>query len=170
MNISRNIIIFQYLKTICKPIVLMFLLMILVFYSCQDVKKPEAPSNLISQDKMVDILTEVYLINASRNVNHKLIREKNIKLDSLVYEKYQVDSLQFVESNSYYSSDLKTYGDLLTQVQERLSLLQKEKDSIYKIVFKQDSIANSKKKTTKNNVQQKRKVNPGNLINESKSN
>ena len=53
-----------------------------------------------------------------------------------------MDSLQFVLSNAYYSSDLKTYGKLLTQVQDVLVLLQKEKDSIYKIVFKQDSIKN----------------------------
>lgn len=170
MEISRNKTFFHFLKTKNKPKAFLVLLMILVFASCQDVKKPEAPNNLIPQDKMVDILTEVYLINASRNVNHKLIREKNIQLDSIIYNKYQVDSLQFVKSNSYYSSDLKMYGHLLTQVQDRLSILQKEKDSIYKIVFKQDSIANSKKKTTKNVVKSKEKANPGNSINESKSN
>ena len=45
-------------------------------------------------------------------------------------------------SNTYYSSDLRTYGNLLTQVQNVLVLLKKEKDSIYKIVFKLDSIKN----------------------------
>jgi len=91
---------------------------------------------------MVDILTDVYISNASRNVNNKLIRKRNLQLDAIIYNKYNVDSLQFVLSNAYYSSDLKTYGKLLTQVQDVLVLLQKEKDSIYKIVFKQDSIKN----------------------------
>jgi hypothetical protein len=102
------------------------------------------PTDLISQDIMVDILTDVYISNASRNVNNKLIRKRNLHLDSIIYNKYEVDSLQFVLSNAYYSSDLKIYGNLLSLAKDRLVLLKKEKDSIYKIVFKQDSINNNK--------------------------
>lgn len=119
---------------------------LICFTSCQDVQKPEMPNDLISQDKMVDILTDVYISNASRNVNHKLIKKRNLQLDSIIYKKHEVDSLQFVVSNAYYSSDLKVYKDLLSKVQGRLQTLQKEKDSIYKIVYKQDSIKDRKKR------------------------
>ena len=142
MKSHRNITIFYNLKTVGKLKSILVLLLIITYTSCQDVKKPEIPTDLISQDIMVDILTDVYISNASRNVNNKLIRKRNLHLDSIIYNKYEVDSLQFVLSNAYYSSDLKTYGKLLTQVQDVLVLLQKEKDSIYKIVFKQDSIKN----------------------------
>ena len=144
MKILRKITILQNLKTVGKLKSILVLLLILSYTSCQDVKKPEIPTDLISQDVMVDILTDVYISNASRNVNNKLIRKRNLHLDSIIYNKYEVDSLQFVLSNAYYSSDLKTYGKLLSQAKDRLVLLKKEKDSIYKIVFKQDSINNNK--------------------------
>ena len=144
MKILRNITIFHNLKTVGKLKSILVLLLIVSYTSCQDVKKPEIPTDLISQDIMVDILTDVYISNASRNVNNKLIIKRNLQLDSIIYNKYNIDSLQFVVSNTYYSSDLRTYGNLLTQVQNVLVLLKKEKDSIYKIVFKLDSIKNIK--------------------------
>ena len=142
MKSHRNITIFYNLKTVGKLKSILVLLLIVSYTSCQDVKKPEMPTDLISQDIMVDILTDVYISNASRNVNNKLIIKRNLQLDSIIYNKYNIDSLQFVVSNTYYSSDLRTYGNLLTQVQNVLVLLKKEKDSIYKIVFKLDSIKN----------------------------
>ena len=123
--------------------------------SCQDVQKPEKPANLISQEIMVDILTDVYISNAARNVNNKLLRNKNIKLDSVIFNKYRVDSLQFVLSNNYYSSNLDVYRDLLIKAQEKLMVLQIEKDSIYRAVTKQDSIINSLKREAVKNAREK---------------
>jgi hypothetical protein len=120
--------------------VILSFISVLFLFSCQDVKRPEKPANLISKEKMIDILSDVYISNASRNVNNKLIKKMNLKLDSLIYAKYEIDSLQFVESNTYYSADLKIYSNLLTDVQNRLKVLQKEKDSLYKIAKKEDSI------------------------------
>ena len=144
MNIFSYITIFCNLKRVGKLKLILFFILTVSYTSCQDVKKPEMPTDLISQDIMVDILTDVYISNASRNVNNKLIIKRNLQLDAIIYNKYNVDSLQFVLSNAYYSSDLKTYGKLLSQAKDRLVLLKKEKDSIYKIVFKQDSINNNK--------------------------
>jgi hypothetical protein len=123
--------------------------------SCQDVQKPEKPANLISQEIMIDILTDVYISNAARNVNNKLLRNKNIKLDSVIFNKYRVDSLQFVLSNNYYSSNLDIYRDLLIKAQEKLMVLQIEKDSIYRAVTKQDSIINSLKREAVKNAREK---------------
>jgi hypothetical protein len=158
MKILRKITILQNLKTVGKLKSILVLLLILSYTSCQDVKKPEIPTDLISQDVMVDILTDVYISNASRNVNNKLIIKRNLKLDSIIYNKYNIDSLQFVVSNTYYSSDLITYGNLLTQVQNVLVLLKKEKDSIYKIVFKLDSIKNIEIRAQKL-IEDKQKIN-----------
>jgi len=158
MKILRNRTIFHNLKTVRKLKSILVLLLIVSYTSCQDVKKPEIPTDLISQDIMVDILTDVYISNASRNVNNKLIIKRNLQLDSIIYNKYNVDSLQFVVSNTYYSSDLRTYGNLLTQVQNVLVLLKKEKDSIYKIVFKLDSIKNIEIRAQKL-IENKQKIN-----------
>ena len=134
------------LKTVTFALSFISLLFLL---SCQDVKRPEKPTNLISKEKMVDILSDVYISNASRNVNNKLIKKMNLRLDSLIYAKYEIDSLQFVESNAFYSSDLKGYGNLLSQVKDRFEILKIEKDSLYKIAKKEDSILKAAKKEPK---------------------
>ena len=120
-----------------------------VLFSCQDVKKPVKPADLILKEKMIDILSDVYISNAARNVNNKLIREKDLQLDSLIYAKYEIDSLQFAKSNEFYSADLLTYSNLLTEVQTRLKSLKIEKDSLYKIAKKEDSILKAKEKKPK---------------------
>jgi len=138
-----------YLRIFC----LIFFIGCLV--SCQDVQKPKKPANLISQEIMVDILTDVYISNAARNVNNKLLRNLNIKLDSVIYSKYRLDSLQFALSNNYYSSNLDIYRNLLVKAQEKLKLLQIEKDSMYRAATKQDSIINSLKREAVKNARKK---------------
>ena len=137
------------LNTVSWELKILSFISLLFLFSCQDVKKPEMPANLISKEKMVDILSDVYISNASRNVNNKLIKKNNLKLDSLIYAKYEIDSLQFVESNAFYSSDLKTYGNLLSQVKDRFEILKIEKDSLYKIAKKEDSVLKAANKEPK---------------------
>jgi hypothetical protein len=60
-----------------------------------------------------------------------------------------------VLSNNYYSSNLDIYRDLLIKAQEKLMVLQIEKDSIYRAVTKQDSIINSLKREAVKNAREK---------------
>ena len=100
--------------------------------SCQDVQKPVPPENLIPEEQMVDILTDVYLANAAKSVNNKIIRNKGVKLDSFIYAKYQIDSLRFAESNAYYTTQLNTYNDFFVEIERRLNQMQQEVDSLQK--------------------------------------
>jgi hypothetical protein len=99
-------------------------------WCCQDVKRPEIPVNLIPEDQMAKVLTEVYLINAARSFDNRTILEQKIKLDSFFFRKFDIDSLQFVESNAYYTSNLNAYNKLFTKVEERMILLKEETDSL----------------------------------------
>jgi|SRR5699024_4844608 len=89
-------------------------------WSCQKIDKPEKPENLIEKEIMIEILVDTYLSNAARNKSFQKFRDENIRLEKYIYQKYNIDSLQFVKSNSYYSSDLDAYFDLLNQVEKRL--------------------------------------------------
>ncbi len=113
------------------------IMIILFLWACQDVKRPEKPDDLISKEKMVDILTDSYLMNAARSINSRIINERGIKLDSTLYKKYNIDSLQFARSNAYYTSDLNGYTSMFNQVEQRLIQFEKEHDSI--------KLANTKK-------------------------
>ena len=125
MKLTKHIFIFSFKKRL----VFMFLAMLMLF-SCQDVKMPERPENLISEDKIVKIYTDAYINNAAKNVNNKLLIESGVKLDSVLYKKYDIDSLQFAKSNAYYSSDLSSYAKLFTRVEVRLKSLQVRADSL----------------------------------------
>ncbi len=128
----------------------------ILFLGCQDIKEIEKPENLIAKEVMVNILTDVYISNASRSINNKLLKEYNISLDSVIYNKYHIDSLQFVESYAYYSSNLKTYNGIITEVQEGLIILQKEKDSIYgKIKKEKEDSTKAKKKEDSTKIKKK---------------
>ncbi len=125
MNINKNI----FLSSI-KYRRVFFILALIVINSCQDVKMPERPENLIPEDKIVKIYTDAYINNAARNINNKLLIESGVKLDSILYKKYKIDSLQFAKSNAYYSSDLSNFAKIFARVDTRLKSLQLKADSL----------------------------------------
>lgn len=121
---------------------LILIFVVISALGCQDVNIPEKPENLIAKDKMIDILKETYLINAARSVNNKAIISKGIKIDSMIYAKYQIDSLQFAKSNAYYASDINSYMIMIQKVESELLSMREEMDSIIKLDrVRRDSIS-----------------------------
>ena len=120
---------------------IIFIVVVLSFFSCQHVIHPEKPENLIPKDKMIDILTETYLDNAARSVDNKSIIAKGIKMDSMVYKNFGIDSLQFAKSNAFYAADINTYMEMFQKVESRLNAMQEKMDSIWeKEWVRKDSI------------------------------
>ncbi|MEZ4874325.1 MAG: DUF4296 domain-containing protein [Flavobacteriaceae bacterium] len=100
--------------------ILVFLCCMICWVGCQEVSRPPKPDNLIGKEKMIDILTDAYTGNAAKSINNRTLRQEGISLDSLVFNKYQIDSAQFANSNAYYSMQMNEYIDILTQVNNRL--------------------------------------------------
>lgn len=107
-------------------------ILIVLGLSCQHVERPERPEDLIPEDKMVNILTDLYINNAARSVNVRVLRNNGIVLDSLLYVKYDIDSLQFARSNAFYTSDLNHYNSMFGQIEERLVKMKGRLDSVSK--------------------------------------
>src|SRR5690625_3381192 len=101
----------------------------LLTISCQDIELPERPEDLIDRDTFSEILVDTYLSNAARNKNYQDIQEQNIRLEKYIYQKYEIDSLQFAKSNAYYSSDLDGYLEIIKVVERKLMELRGEEDS-----------------------------------------
>lgn len=80
------------------------------------IKKPD---NLIPKDQMVAILTDMFLASGAQNIKNIQLN-RNVNYFPLVYEKYQIDSTQFKESNFYYVSKIDDYDEILRKVDERL--------------------------------------------------
>ena len=104
-------------------------------------KKPE---NLIPKEQMVDLLTDIFLANGGDNIKN-LNLQRNVNYFPLIFDKYQIDTIQFKESNYYYTSKIDDYDEILGEVDKRLKALRKQlefevkmKDSIK--ALKRDSI------------------------------
>ena len=99
--------------------------------ACQDVKRPQIPANLITQDAMVLVLVDAYTINAARSIDNRIIVHNGVLLDSILYSKHGIDSLQFAQSNAYYASDLEAYKNIFLKVEAQLQLEKIKKDTLY---------------------------------------
>ena len=100
-----------------------FILLILIT-SCSD---QNIPADLMSEQQMVDFLLDINIINSSRAYrNNSDLNYYNIK-DTFLYKKHNIDSLQFVNSNSYYSSNPKKYLRIYFELQKKMRFI---KDSI----------------------------------------
>lgn len=117
---------------------LIYLFCLIFFWNCQNVEKPQKPSNLIPKDKMVEILTESYLANAARGVGSKNLLVKDVKMDSLIYNKFGIDSIQFAKSNEYYAAGINDYIEIFEKVEANLEAMNKEMDSIRSLKHSQE--------------------------------
>ena len=111
------------------------------------IKKPE---NLIPKDQMVDLITDLLLAQGGKNIRN-LDLDRNTNYFPLVFEKYQIDSTQFQESNYYYTSKIDDYDEILIAVEGRLNSLKDEYNKERKILdslrrYKIDSVQDSKRK------------------------
>ncbi|PIF01091.1 MAG: hypothetical protein CR994_03365 [Maribacter sp.] len=112
------------------------LVFILSLCSCGE-KLLKEPDDLIAKDKMVDILSDLTLLNAAKNTNPSILREHGIDPTRFIFEKYRIDSLRFVTSDMYYASLPKEYEAMYLEVGEILSTM---KDSMEEKKRKNDSL------------------------------
>lgn len=123
-----------------KKILSVILLMIMLI-SCQDIKHTPKPENLIPEEKMVEVLTEISLLHGARSYNKNMMEEKGIDPYPYLMNKFGIDSVQLVRSNNYYAENYKQYKRIYDKVKSRLEILMAEYDSIREIEErKQDSI------------------------------
>ena len=130
------------------------LFILLIFCSCGFVNDQNlAPDNLIAEEKMVDVLYDMSLISVSKGINKRILENNGMKPKRYILKKYNIDSLQFVLSNEYYSKDLEKYLKIYEQVLSKLEINREViVDSIEN--YKKDRAKRSqeiKLETTKNN-------------------
>ena len=89
---------------------------------------------------------DLYILNAAKGVNRKLLELNGIMPSDYIYRKYGIDSLQFAESNTYYAYDPEVYTRIIAKMNTDL-----EKDKVlYEKLTKEDEVSDSIKKADKN--------------------
>ena len=91
-----------------------YLLIIFLFIGCSD----NAPDNLISKEKMENIIFDIMILNASSGFDLKI--DNNLLSDELIYKKHNIDSLQFFESELYYSKNPREHYEIYAKVKIRI--------------------------------------------------
>ena len=123
----------------------------LVIFSCQNVERPKKPDDLIDESEMKEILYDVALVNATRDLGRDQLERAGIAPEKFIYKKYGIDSLQFAQNMAYYSVAFNKYLAIWQEVTDRL---EKQSDLIDSLKRKQDSIniANRSKLNEKKDV------------------
>ena len=91
----------------------------------------EPPEDLISKEKMADILYDIALINSIDNSHPQVLISKNIKVMDFVFKKYGIDSAQFVQSDRYYASVPVLYEEIYQAVEDQL---ERQRDSTSELI------------------------------------
>ena len=117
----------------------------MVLFSCSfTVEKKEVPDNLIPEEEMINILYDMSLISVSKGINKRILENNGMKPKKYILKKYDIDSLQFVTSNEYYSKDLERYLSIYEEVLNKLEVNRE---------FIVDSIENYKKERAKRSLE-----------------
>lgn len=129
---------------------ILYIGIVLLITACYQYKKPEKPKNLISKDKMVRVLIDLKLITSANGLNKKIMNEQGVNNEVYIFNKYNIDSLQFALSNEYYAFNIKEYEEIYEKVKDSLEQL---KDIYKKIELKEEAEEKAqKKKDSTNNV------------------
>ncbi|WP_456376481.1 DUF4296 domain-containing protein [Lutibacter sp.] len=111
------------------------------FIACTSNTIIKKPKNLIPKEQMVDLLTDIFLANGGDNIKN-LHLQRNVNYFPLIFEKYQIDTIRFKESNYYYTSRIDDYDEILGKVNMRLKALKIQYDTEIRLT---DSINHTKK-------------------------
>ena len=109
-----------------------FLLLIL---SCKDHSLAYKPKNLIDELTMENIIYEAIMMDVMSTFKPKNKKFIGIVGSPYLFLKYNIDSLQLVKSNEYYTKNPKVMSKIYTKVLKRM---QRNKDSIDNIKIKEN--------------------------------
>ena len=132
------------------------LILIILFAYCKSNTIYDEPLDLIPKDSMMMLLKDLYLATAAKSIKNSR-QQKKVSYTTLVYNKYNIDSLRFNSSNLYYTSKIDVYEPMLNEItallkkeQEFFTEAKKIKDSLYTDSLLNNSIKIKKELKTEN--------------------
>lgn len=130
-----------------KHIIIVIILAVFTL-GCSKKNKIQKPDNLITKDKMVNVLIDLSLMSSAKGINKKIIENNGIVPDEFVYKKHQIDSTQFAASNAYYAFKIDDYKEILQQVEDSLERLKKKYNKLIEVKKEVKTQAKKESKTS----------------------
>ncbi|MDN3665260.1 DUF4296 domain-containing protein [Algibacter miyuki] len=128
--------------------VLPYLSIMLLVTGCFQFSEPEKPTNLISKENMVKILIDAKILGSANMANKRIMEEHGVQLGSYVFEKHNIDSLQFAQSNEYYAFHIEEYEEIYEKVKDSLDGLK-----VFYTAIKDKEIAKAKALRAKDSIE-----------------
>jgi len=97
------------------------LMLLLVLLTSCSTRMMEPPEDLIEESVFSDILYDVAVLKAVHSTSPATLESQGILIMPYIYEKYDVDSLQLINSNKYYSTLGDRYFKLFESIETRLA-------------------------------------------------
>lgn len=127
-------------------------LILMVSFGCDSSERPPKPNNLIPKDKMVSVLYDMFIVNSAKGINRKLLENNGVMPEDYILNKFEIDSAQFANSNTFYAYDLEEYQSIMEEVKERIT---KSRDSLKELEEKEKENAQRIKDSIKKSLPQK---------------
>lgn len=125
----------------------------LMAISCDSSDRVKKPDNLIPKEKMSEILYDLYIINAAKGVNRKLLEKNGLVPETYILTKYNIDSTQFSDSNTYYAFKTEEYKVIVSDIKARL---EKEKIEFEELQEKDGKQAKSRRESIKKHAKRRK--------------
>ncbi|MBE17006.1 MAG: hypothetical protein CL867_12225 [Cytophagaceae bacterium] len=93
---------------------------------CQNITPVQAPERLIPKQKMESIMYDIAIVNAARGLNVQRLKRYNVSPETYIFEKHNIDSLQFAQSTVYYAANSEEYKEMYLNIEARIEALRKD--------------------------------------------
>jgi len=98
--------------------------------SCSDVQDREEPDKLLSEDKMVEIYTDMIYLDAVQRSNHRNFKTYELEASEHIYNKFKIDSTTLSQNIAYYNLDFDANSSIYEQVKQNIIKKNEVIDSI----------------------------------------
>lgn len=110
--------------------VLLGLGIFLMAIACQQSYDVAEPDQLIEKQEMINIITDMMILDAASNVSDIPLLKNDIKAYTFIADKYNVDSIQLKQNLSYYNTRYDENLEIYEQVKKRIEVKRNVMDSI----------------------------------------
>ena len=130
-----------------------FYILFIFIFSCQSVEKVQKPDQLINEEKMVDILTDLAILRSAKDVNSNRLSKFIEEPFYHITRKYNIDSLTLEKNIEYYNFQFNKNLSIYRRVEENIAKKKAKLDSIEKVM---DSLKKYDKKKIKESNNKKK--------------
>lgn len=102
--------------------IIYILIVTLLLTACKS-DEPEKPAMMLSEDKMVNILYDLTMLQSIKTFQPSMLNNNDITTSNYIYKKYNIDSITFADNHTYYASQLDVYERIHKKVSERIKKL-----------------------------------------------